>query len=540
MGVVLDLDNSSGNIIAPPLSPHENLSFLPPTSELLCSGGDPRIVRNSIDRLNKYGTSSVPDMKVLAYGSSTASSVSTAGFAAAERVRCRLLSAQGLEPQAITYAGEMARVRSELLGLCGLSDLIDLDVILSPSGTDLHLFAALLVGGSDTQPSLAIMIEGAETGSGIPLALSGQPFSDSAAFGSCVVSDDDTAIEVKAVAGREADGRPRAAADIDCEVESLIADAAASGRRVLLNVADVTKTGLIAPSPILALKLRRRFPEMVEVIVDACQFRISPPTIRAYLEHGFCVALTGSKFVTGPAFSGALLVPESVGRRLRTRPLPSMIKSYSARADWPSRWVARSVLAEVTNYGLLLRWESALEELRAFRSLPNADIVSFLEAFADAVRGRLATDMVFDTLPVPPLDRQQFGKSNSWDRIQTIFPFTLRCPRQETREKWLSRKITAQIYDLLRQDLSGHSLTPRDPVARKIVSRRCQIGQPIACGTREGTPVSALRLCVGMRLVVDAVGPHGRGPNVVIREAFSVLDKTAILAREMSMCSSKI
>jgi len=173
---------------------------------------------------------------------------------------------------------------------------------------------------------------------------------------------------------------------------------------------------------------------MVEVIVDACQFRISPPTIRAYLEHGFCVALTGSKFVTGPAFSGALMVPESVGRRLRTRPLPSMIKCYSARADWPSRWAARSALVDVANYGLLLRWESALEELRAFRSLPNADIVSFLEAFADAVRRRLVTDMIFDPLPVPPLDRQQFGKSNSWDRIQTIFPFTLRCPSQETRE----------------------------------------------------------------------------------------------------------
>jgi DeoR/GlpR family transcriptional regulator of sugar metabolism len=44
---------------------------------------------------------------------------------------------------------------------------------------------------------------------------------------------------------RTADGAPRTAAAVDAEVEALVADAAATGRRVLLTLVDVSKTGLI-------------------------------------------------------------------------------------------------------------------------------------------------------------------------------------------------------------------------------------------------------------------------------------------------------
>jgi hypothetical protein len=39
--------------------------------------------------------------------------------------------------------------------------------------------------------------------------------------------------------------------------------------------------------------------------------------LRAYLQHGLPVAVTGSKFLTGPAFSGALFVPPSAAQRLK-------------------------------------------------------------------------------------------------------------------------------------------------------------------------------------------------------------------------------
>ena len=59
---------------------------------------------------------------------------------------------------------------------------------------------------------------------------------------------------------------------------------------------------------------------------------------------------------------------------------------------------------------------------------------------------------------------------------------------------------------------------------------RCQVGQPVACGTRDGVPVSALRLCASTRLIVDALSEKGRGTTAVIAEALAVLDKAAFLA----------
>ncbi len=219
---------------------------------------------------------------------------------------------------------------------------------------------------------------------------------------------------------------PRSAQLVEAEVESKIADAAKSGRRALLTLIDVSKTGMIAPSPKSALAIRRRFPEAVDVLVDACQFRLSRASLRAYLEQGFMVALTGSKFLTGPTFSGALLVPRTLARRLKRQSLPPALGAYSARAEWPAGWTAARQLPNAVNYGLLLRWEAALDELRAFRSIPDHEVAAILSEFAEAAQTRLAMDPAFEALPVPTLDRQPLVDAGNWDEIPTIFPFLLR------------------------------------------------------------------------------------------------------------------
>ncbi|MGZ3158455.1 MAG: hypothetical protein ACXU7H_05170, partial [Burkholderiaceae bacterium] len=58
---------------------------------------------------------------------------------------------------------------------------------------------------------------------------------------------------------------------------------------------------------------------------------------------------------------------------------------------------------------------------------------------------------------------------------------------------------------------------------------RCQLGQPVACGSRNGIPVSALRLCASARLVVEGCAQHGKNASAVIQSALEALDKTAIL-----------
>jgi hypothetical protein len=502
---------------------------LPTTAQLLTDGGDSRIVC-APGGSNRYGCCALPEPDVLAYGSSTASTISPAGFAAADALRDRLAYFAPTEAAPVTYEREVGRLRRELKVLCGLEKLSGLEIIFGASGTDLHLFASQLMVDTAAPPPLIVRVEAGETGRGVPDALAGCHFGDSAALGDAVVPnvplDCGRPLEVLEVKCRNHDGTLRSAAAVDAEVEEAVLKAVKARQRVLITLVDVSKTGLLAPSPGCVRDLRHRFPESIEVLVDACQFRLAPSTLQAYLQHDFLVAITGSKFITGPTFCGALLVPQNAARRLATRTLPRALRSYSARADWPSNWAARIGLKEVENYGLLLRWEAALSELRAFRQLPEAAIRDFLETFAQAVMRHIARSPAFELLPLPALDRGAIAAAKSWDQLPTIFSFLLTRPSSSRKPTWLNQNETKRVHELMREDLRSVPGVP----SNTVLSPRCQIGQPVACGTREGIPVSALRLCASSRLVVDAVSSEGRGAKVVIAEALAVLDKAAFLA----------
>ena len=504
---------------------------LPPTEQLLLEGGDVRIALEPNRATNRYGCSPLPDPTLVAFGSSTASAISPAGFAAANRLRQKLQQAAGTRSRAQTYANEARRIRQELVSLCELADLPGLDVVLAASGTDLHLIAAQLAAGSDAMPGLVIMMDAEETGRGVPAALAGRHFSTRSALGKTIAEGAAIAgagaIELVTVPLRSSDGSPRPTAAVDSDVENLVRGALDLKRRVLLILVDGSKTGMIAPSPGCVATMRRRMPETFEVLVDACQFRIAPDTLRAYLAHDFMVAVTGSKFVTGPTFAGALFLPQATARRLRARALPPALTAYSARADWPANWPTAGILDDAANFGLLLRWEAALQELRAFRALPAAAVKRFLDEFALAVRNRLVDDPLFAVLPVPPLERGPLAGADGWDRVQSIFPFLLFHPGNDAVKRPLSRDETMQVYQLLQADLTDRPDLDLAGVNPESASMRCQLGQPVPCGQRDGVPVSALRICASTRLIVEAVAQDGG--QAVIKRALAVLDKTALI-----------
>ena len=296
---------------------------------------------------------------------------------AADALRRRLKSAVLSELSDVTYEREVNRVRRELTQLCGLEDLAGLEIVFGALGTDLHLFASELIANESAAAPVVIRVEAAETGSGVPDALAGRHFSDCAALGDAVIAsshlEHGRAVDIVEVGCRSIDGTLRPPAAIDTEVEEAVSRAAAAGRRILLTLVDVSKTGVLAPSPACVVALRRDFPKSVEVLVDACQFRLAPSTLQAYLAHDFLVAITGSKFVTGPAFCGALLVPPAAALRLRRVTVSRALAHTSTRADWPRQWAARSALKPVANYGLLLRWQAALTELRLLDSCPRPE-----------------------------------------------------------------------------------------------------------------------------------------------------------------------
>lgn len=512
---------------------------LPSTAQLLQAGGDERIVSKDASRLNKYGYGPVPDGGRSEFGSSTASTISEPAYQAAEQLRACLLKRHRLEPASASYQHELLQIRQELLALCELQDIAGLDVIFAASGTDLHLIASRLFAGLAARPPLVIMMEGTETGSGVEAALGGMHFGSCSPLGlptrqGELVSSHEGQSLVR-VPIRSFNGAPRLLADVHADIERLVEQAMHAAREVLLVSLDISKTGLMAPSPAFAASLKQRWPAKVHVLVDACQFRLANETVKRYLQAGFLVAMTGSKFLGGPSFCGALLVPGATGERLRHLPLPSGLGAYCARAEWPTHWLATDGLADAANLGLLLRWRAALTELRAYRQIPEAHVRHFLKVFSTAITRRIDANPMLERLVTPPLDRGAFSPDDSWDALPTIFPFALVNPQGPRLPIPLSTEHTLAVYRALPVDMS----TQGGLVGSKVAAMRCQLGQAVACGYRDGQPLNALRMCVSARLIVEATSQRGSGADAVIRRAITAVDKAAALTARLCHTTSE-
>jgi hypothetical protein len=320
-----------------------------------------------------------------------------------------------------------------------------------------------------------------------------------------------------AAPSRAADGTLRPAHQIDEEISAIAAAAARAGRKVLLVMMDVSKTGLISPSVACAQDLKQRFPEQVEVMVDGCQLRLAPQTLAAYLRQDFLVAITGSKFMTGPAFSAALLVPEGAAARMQAYRAPRALADLCLDGELPDGWRGAPELKARANFGLVLRWEAALEEMRRFTALPPQAVARFFGDFAASIGERLAEDDAFEATAVRPLERTGLGAAASWDRIQTIFPFFLKRGGRP-----MTPVETLAVQRLMASDLGPWS--GWDGAARRI-----QLGQPVYCGKRAGTELAAVRLCQSARLAVEALAPGGCGEQAMIDEALLALDKASWL-----------
>jgi hypothetical protein len=495
-----------------------NRDFESVTARLLTQGGDTRIALNA-QGLNTYGFGPRPDPGLVQFGSSTGSVISAGGFRAAVALFRRLYGPLG------SYHQEVERQRRELSQLSGAADLPGTKLVFAASGTDIHLFAAHLATQGQSGRYHAVMVEPSETGSGVPAALAALHFATQTSQGASVqrgapisASALSAPVSVKL---RHADGSLRSTPEVDAEFAAHVADLMQTDGRCLLVLTDVSKTGLVAPSLACTAALRTQYGERLSVLVDACQFRASAGTLQAYLAQEFMVAITGSKFVGGPAFCGALLLPPGVAQRGRAVAL-NVLVDYSARSDWPADWQSARVLQESANLGQLLRWEAALVELHRFKAIPEQHTNDFLYAWQRAVSTRLAQDDTFGALPVMALSRGTTSGRLGWDGVQTILGFRVFKPIAGGGREVLSLEETTQLYQQLRGARGA-------PGATGI---RFQLGQPVLCGQQDGRPVGALRLCSGARLVTESMAKH-QSVTCAIEQAMLALDQIALLVQAL-------
>jgi hypothetical protein len=521
----------SDDRLRPDALPRGSLSLRPgegleaATARLLTEGGDARIGVGP-GGVNAYGCSPWPDAGLVPLGSSTASSPSEAGFRAALALHARLRAS----PARID--DELQRLRRDLLRLSGAEQVPGTELVLAASGTDLHLIVAHLLAA--VGPLQAVMADPGETGRGVAAALAGCHFGDCTSAGTAVPAGVPlaTGASIAAPVGvrlRDDDGRPRPVAEVDADYVREVERVLAAGSRCLLVLTDLSKTGLLAPSPGCAAQLQRRHGEQVTVLVDACQFRLAPASLVAYLRQGFLVAVTGSKFVTGPAFCGGLLLPPAAVPALRRRPLAAL-RAYSTRADWPPGWAMATELPMGPNVGLMLRWAAALAELARLRAVPDAQVTLFLQRWRDVVMQRLAREACLEALTVPsPVrgDPEGGEAAVAWDACPTILPFLILRPGPGGRAQAFDMDEAACLHRRLQQiDCSLPALMAAQPADWL----RVQLGQPVAAARRDGRTLGALRLCASARLVAQAA-ESPQAAERVIAQTLAAIDKLVQLVR---------
>ncbi|BAL09131.1 hypothetical protein ABIF44_002337 [Bradyrhizobium japonicum] len=471
-----------------------------PLDTLLVSGGDPRLALDAGDRVNAYGCAASPEPEIWNFASSTASTISQFAYDRAALAREELMHRCLFDEVEIAFDARCEGMREELRGHLQLSPRVD--VVFSPSGTDSQLHALFLARAVLGAPPVTIVVGADQTGSGTAHTARGHHFSSMTASGFVVRKDG----AVAGLAGASVtlpllrDGPGIAMrADTDAAVLGAIEATIAQGASVLLQIMDSSKLGWRAPSVACLDEIARRWPRKVQVVVDACQARLGRRRLRSYLDRGYMVLITGSKFFGGPAFSGALLVPKGFSRSLdRIEGIAPGFFDYAGRCDWPVAWTAlRSRFERRPNFGQWLRWEAALAEIGSYYGVPGAFRVRVLAELAAGIDSMIALSPSLQ--PVPTATEKTAGDDEEFAHA-TIFPFML------LRDgKPVSMAETGAIHRALRRDMNDE--ISGSSADREVAVQRSLIGQPVRLERQDDAPQAVLRLCVGARLVTEAWSP---------------------------------
>lgn len=171
---------------------------------------------------------------------------------------------------------------------------------LAASGTDAEYTCALAMG---PDPYCCILMDPAEIGSGCTRAAAGLAHAQG-----CPV---DVPLHLQATIEttrlRDASGRPLTQAEVDAQVFDIAARHV--HLPILLHHVACSKTGLCSPSEAACLSLQRGHASGVRVVVDASQGRFDLDDVHRWLDYGWAVIITGSKYFGAPPFCGATLLP---------------------------------------------------------------------------------------------------------------------------------------------------------------------------------------------------------------------------------------
>jgi hypothetical protein len=474
-----------------------------PTAELMALGGDARITLDEASGLNSYGCAPKP-VPSISYASSTASTVSSGAFAQARAFHYQLQLAAREKPYDLVYAEAMEKARERLRRLYRLP--AQTSIAFGPSGTDLE-YLVLAIALRDSEVVRNIVVEVDEVGSGCLNAQHGRYFAPFTALGldvstgSPVPGFPPERVRLETVHVRAESGQLHDPALRERMLADVLAEAIEAGERPLLHVVHRSKTGLIAPPPPVLERLVARFGDSMDVVVDACQGRISPEMIRSYLDLDATVFVTGSKFLGGPPFSAFALVPERLSRRmLEPSAAAEGLGGFFARGEMPADWASMdAILPRVPNFGLLLRLECGLFELGRLLTFPMEAVSEVITAFAEVLRD-LPANTPFSLLPGDVSDETEA----LWPLDRTMLHTLHIHAPHPVHGGPLTFEDARAVYASLYSDISEHF---SDPQERMIAAEPCHVGQPVRCmRLQNGAWAATLRLSLSAPHISQVAG----------------------------------
>jgi hypothetical protein len=479
----------------------ENLAK--PTEYLLMSGGDLRLNIDEIHLLNKYGCRPFPRPDAFTFASSTASSVSNFAFDKTDKVRSILIRnslKNGFKKTTIEFS---ELLKNNLRKIFKLNE--ECEIIFSPSGTDSSLQIAAITQIISDKEITHILVASDETGSGVASALQGCHFENTTALNYPSKKGDKIEgfrdVDLIKISFRDENGALKSSNQLDEEVFNAVSQTKDLGRHVVLHTMDQSKLGYQAPSDEFIKKLNTLENLSIQIIVDGSQLRLDPKDIQNYLNKGYIVTITGSKFFTGPPYCGALILPKSVNDLIHSakNPLPKGLTKYYNHSDWPTSWFCSNELSDGYNYGSYMRWNAAIVEMDRYYKTPilyrNMGVEMFCNFVDDSIKEAPFLQPIYDDeTKTKSYSSKEFGIRN----IRTIFPFFIFKDNDV-----LSVDKVKKLYTLLNSDLSNQFEDSSLEIIR-LAAQKCHIGQAVNVKYTTEIESAILRISLGSRVISES------------------------------------
>ena len=300
---------------------------------------------------------------------------------------------------------------------------------------------------------------------------------------------------------RDESGQLKSTSQLDSEVFTAISDTNKLGKHIVLHVMDHSKLGYQSPSEEMMEKLNTLNDLSIQVVIDAAQLRLDPTDIQSYLKNGYIVSITGSKYFTGPPYSGALILPAKVSKSIGAakKTLPNGLTKYYNHSDWPTSWFCSRNLSDGFNYGSYMRWKAAIVEMDRYYKTPilyrNMGIEMFCNFVEDSIKeAAFLQGLCSDETSVNKYDNEKFGIRN----IRTIFPFFIL-----KNEEVLSIEHVKKLYVLLNSDISDHFKDSPLEIIR-LAAQKCHIGQAVNVKYDNEKQSAVLRISLGARVISES------------------------------------